>query len=70
MGLSAAQRKAYETRLHRLESAMLRLSAAYLTAVAEAPHTAKILHDRLEAADIEMELIREALEQDCLAPNA
>ncbi|MCW2239518.1 hypothetical protein [Azospirillum canadense] len=49
---------------------MLRLSAAYLTAVAEAPHTAKILHDRLEAAGIEMELIREALEQDRGAPNA
>lgn len=70
MGLSASQRKAYETRLRRLESAMVRLSGAYLTAVAEAPHMAKILHDRLEAADIEMELIREALEQDRMAPNA
>ncbi|HYG84863.1 MAG TPA: hypothetical protein VD978_01250 [Azospirillum sp.] len=70
MGLSVSQRKAYEARLHHLESAMIRLSGAYLTAVAQTPHMARILHDRLEAADIEMDLIREALEQDRAAPTA
>ena len=64
MGLSTTQQKAYQQRLHRLEAAMGRLTNIYLTALVEDPEAARKLHDRLEMADIEIELIREALEHD------
>jgi hypothetical protein len=58
VSLPVAQRHAYERRLAQLEASADRLSRLLMGA--DADETARLCH-RLEAIDIEMDLLREAL---------
>jgi hypothetical protein len=58
VSLPVAQRRAHERRLAQLDASTDRLSC--LLMVADADEAARLCH-RLEAIDIEMDLLREAL---------
>lgn len=59
--MPAAERRAYEARLAQLEASVERLGGVLLATYGEDPDAARKLGERLEAAEIEIELIREAL---------
>ncbi len=59
--LSRAQRRAYERRLAQLEASLARLSGHLVSAESNDPATAARLHRSLEAIEMEIELLREAL---------
>lgn len=59
--MPATERRAYEARLAQLEASVERLGGALLATYGEDPDAARKLGERLEAAEIEIELIREAL---------
>jgi hypothetical protein len=62
MALSDRERQAYQARLARLEQVVERVGAELIAARAADPGVIRRLHERLEAADIEIELIRELLD--------
>jgi hypothetical protein len=59
--LSGAQQQAYERRLAQLEASAARLSGQLISAEDNDPVGAARLHRNLEAIEMEIELIREAL---------
>jgi hypothetical protein len=59
--LSGAQQQAYERRLAQLEASAARLSGQLISAEDNDPVSAARLHRNLEAIEMEIELIREAL---------
>ncbi len=59
--LSEAQRRSYERRLTLLEVSVARLSGELFTAEDIEPTAVARLHRSLEAIEVEMELLREAL---------
>jgi endonuclease/exonuclease/phosphatase (EEP) superfamily protein YafD len=60
--LSGAQRQVYERRLTQLEASVARRSGELVMAGDLEPTIAARLHRRLEAIEMEIELLREALD--------